>query len=102
MSNVFIILLSAYALLTFLVALMALGRRMQYSSALAICFFMTPVLGLVAILQSDRTIRTSHYTTRYQCKRCNYEFTENAAYCSLCDEEGEQSELEPIRKMLIN
>ncbi len=92
--------IASYALLAVLVAFMAFGRRMDYSSAFVLCFFMTPIFGIFAIMKSDKTIRISHYTTRYQCTVCNYEFTEEAAYCSLCGENGEEAKVVPIRKIL--
>ena len=78
----------AYLIFTFLVTVLAANRRMSMGNAFTLSFFLTPLLGLFAILKTDKTIKITHYTTKYHCPRCQAEFTSYKKYCPSCLSEG--------------
>ena len=84
-----------------MVAFLAIGRRISFAGALVTSVFMSPLVGLIATLKSDKNIKIKYYTTRYSCPVCNYEFTEQKEHCSFCKEMGNTTKLEPKRILIV-
>ncbi len=78
----------AYLIFTFLVTALAVNRRISMGNAFTLSFFLTPLLGLLAILKTDKTIKITHYATKYHCPRCQAEFNTHKEYCPSCLAEG--------------
>jgi hypothetical protein len=89
-----------YVGVSVLVTMLAFGRRISFGGAFLTSLFLSPVVGLIAILKSDKNIKVNYYATRYVCPKCNFEYTEPKLYCSLCKEMGHNVKLEP-KRMLI-
>lgn len=83
-----------------MVAFLTIGRRISFVGALVTSVFMSPVVGLITIIKSDKNIKVKYYTTRYSCPVCKYEYTEQKENCSFCKEMGNTVKLEP-KRMLI-
>ena len=88
-----------YVSLSFLVALLAFGRRISFAGALFTSVLMSPLVGLIAILKSEKNIKVKHYTNRYICPRCNIEYTQKKNTCDFCDEMGVTEELIPTKTL---
>jgi len=93
-------LIITYLMISVMVTMFAIGRRISFAGAFFTSIFMSPLLGLIAILKTDKIIRIKHYSTKYVCPKCNIEHNENLEYCSFCREMGKLSKLEK-RKVLI-
>jgi len=78
----------AYLLFTFLVSVLAANRRISMGNAFTFSFFLTPILGLFTVLKTDKTIKITHYVTKYHCPRCQAAFDTNKEYCPSCLSEG--------------
>lgn len=90
-----------YIGISVLVAFLAIGRRISFAGAFFTSVFMSPLVGLVAILNSDKNIKVKYYTTRYSCPECKYEYTEQKEYCSFCKKKGITVKLEPKQILLL-
>lgn len=75
-----------------LVSLLALRRRISITGAFLVSLFMSPIIGLITILKSQRNIIIKHYNTRYICPECNTEQSSKDHVCGLCDEMGKKIE----------
>ncbi len=87
----------AYLLLSFIVTTFAIERRISLGSAFTVSFFLTPVLGLLAILKSDKKVKITHYYTKYYCPSCHSEFTSGGDYCPVCLKKGIKIKPEKIK-----
>jgi hypothetical protein len=90
-----------YLALSVLVTLFATGRRISFAGAFVTSVFLSPLVGLVAIIKSDKNIRVKFYATRYVCPNCNYEYTEEKTHCSFCGEMGNEEKLKPNKLLLL-
>ncbi len=77
-----------YLVITLIVTAFATGKRISFANAFTYSFFMTPFVGLLAVLKSEKKVKITHYVTRYSCPRCNAKFTSETEYCPSCLEEG--------------
>ncbi len=89
-----------YIGISVMVALFAFGRRISFAGAFFTSVFLSPLVGIIAILKTDKNIRVKHYTTRYVCPKCNIEYTEEKENCSFCLEMGEKIKVKPTRILL--
>jgi hypothetical protein len=83
-----------------LVAFLAIGRRISFAGAFFTSVFMSPLVGLIAILKTDKNLKIKYYITRYSCPVCNYEYTEEKECCNFCKEMGNTVKLEPKRILI--
>lgn len=93
-------LLITYIIASVLVTLLATGRRISFSGAFITSLLMSPVIGLITILKTEKNINIKHYTTRYVCPECNIEYTQEKDCCDFCKEMGKEIKLEPNRVLL--
>ncbi len=93
-------LLITYIIASVLVTLLAIGRRISLSGAFITSLLMSPVIGLITILKTEKNINIKHYTTRYVCPECNIEYTQEKDCCDFCKEMGKEIKLEPNRVLL--
>jgi len=89
-----------YIGLSILVAAFASGRRISFAGAFFTSVFMSPLVGIIAILKSERNMMVKHYTTRYVCPKCNFEYTEDKEHCDFCYEMGKTVKLESVRILI--
>ena len=90
-----------YFVLSVLVTFFAVGRRISFAGAFVTSVFLSPLVGLVAVLKSEKNIKVKYYATRYVCPKCNYEYTEEKTHCSLCGEMGKVEKLKPNKLLLL-
>lgn len=83
-----------------LVAAFAYGRRISFAGAFFTSVFMSPLVGIVAIIKSDKNMLVKHYSTRYVCPNCNFEYTEDKEHCDFCYEMGETVKLKSVRILI--
>ena len=95
-------LIIAYIVISVMVTLFAIGRRISFAGAFFTSVFLSPIVGLIAILKTDKNIVVSHYTTRYVCPECNIEYTEEKDHCSFCQEMGKETTLVPKRVIMTD
>jgi len=88
-----------YLLVAVLVSAFAVDRRISVGEAFTISFFLTPVMGLLAILKSGKKIKITHYINNYHCPRCNTEYKSDKDYCPYCLSEGVK--IKPEKTMSI-
>ncbi len=88
-----------YIIAAVLVSALAIDRRISVGEAFTISFFLTPVIGLFAILRTDKKIKITHYINTYHCPRCHAEFKSNGEYCPNCLSEG--VEVKPEKTMSV-
>ena len=46
--------------------------------------FLTPIVGIISIIKTDKTIITHHYSMVSSCATCNYEIDEIIKKCPEC------------------
>ena len=80
--------IAVYLILTLAVTAFAMDKRISLASAFTFSFFMTPLIGLLAVIKSEKKVKITHYATRYSCPRCNAKFSSETEYCPSCLEEG--------------
>jgi len=90
-----------YFLSAIVVSLLSIGRRISFINALTISIFLTPISGLITVLNTGRSLRVSRYITKYQCPQCKKEFTEPYFICPKCEEKMLQMNLHQIKNMQI-
>lgn len=83
-----------------LVALFASGRRISFAGAFFTSILMSPLVGILAILKSEKNMLIKHYATRYVCPKCNFEYTEEKEHCDFCNEMGKTIKLESVRILI--
>lgn len=93
--------LITYISASVLVTLFATGRRISFTGAFVTSLLMSPIVGLITILKTERKISIKHYSTRYVCPVCNIEYTQEKNSCVFCKEMGKEIKLEP-KRVLIN
>ena len=94
------LLIITYLGISVAIAFLAMGRRISFAGALITSVFMSPFVGLIAILKSERNLTIKYYTTRYICPKCNFEYTEDNEHCGFCQEMGRTVKLEPTRILI--
>ncbi len=90
-----------YCLSAVVVSLLSFGRRISFINALTISIFLTPISGLITVLNTGRSLRVSRYITRYQCPQCKIEFIEPHFICPRCEEKKLQIDLHQIKHLQI-
>ncbi|OFY51714.1 MAG: hypothetical protein A2W85_08675 [Bacteroidetes bacterium GWF2_41_31] len=90
-----------YFLSAVAVSLISFGRRISFTNALTISIFLTPIIGLITVLNIGRSLRVSRYITKYQCPQCKKEFTEPHFICPQCEEKKLQIDLHQIKHLQI-
>ena len=91
--------LIGYILISALVSLLSVGRRISYAGVLTISLFLTPVIGLVAVLRAEHSLNISHYVTRFSCPHCQMQFTEPHTFCPFCSENQIPVRLLEVKQM---
>jgi len=93
-------LLISYISASILVTLLAIGRRISFSGAFITSLLMSPIIGIITILKSEKIISIKHYSTRYVCPQCNIEYNQEKDCCDFCKEMGKEIKLEPKRVLI--
>ena len=93
-------LLITYISASILVTLLATGRRISFAGAFITSLLMSPIIGIIAILKSEKNISIKHYSTRYVCPVCNIEYSHEKECCDFCKEMGKEIKLESKRVLI--
>jgi len=93
-------LLITYISASILVTLLAIGRRISFAGAFITSLLMSPIIGIITILKSEKNISIKHYSTRYVCPECNIEYNQEKDCCDFCKEMGKEIKLEPKRVLI--
>ncbi len=80
--------IALYLIGVLLVTIVATGKRISIGNAFTVSFFMTPIIGLLAVFQSEKKVKITRYVSHYSCPRCNAKFNSEVEYCPSCLEEG--------------
>jgi len=89
-----------YVGISIMVALFAFGRRISFAGVFFTSVLLSPLVGIFAILKTDKNIRVKHYTTRYVCPKCNIEYAQEKEFCTFCLEMGEKINIKSTRVLL--
>ena len=93
-------LLISYISASILVTLFAIGRRISFAGAFFTSLVMSPIVGLITVLKTEKNIHIKHYSTRYVCPECNIEYTQQKQCCDFCKEMGKEIDLKPTRVLI--
>lgn len=84
-----------YLLLTISIVKIGSERKCGGIKALIVSLFLTPIAGLIYVLNSP--LKNLLKTIHYRCSKCGLEYTSNHKYCPSCLTDGENFRLEKIK-----
>ncbi len=78
--------LITYLAISIVVSFFSFGKRISFFDALMINIFLTPIVGIISIIKTDKIIKTHHYSMISVCNTCNYEIDDIIKKCPECGE----------------
>lgn len=88
-----IIAVIVYLVLSLTVAFFGKARTVGFIQALIISVLLTPITGLIVVLNSSKLIL--YHIVQHECPECGFSFDSNHDSCPLCIKEGKYVMLTP-------
>lgn len=96
--NIWVLLAVSYTLTCLFIGLIGTKRRIGFKQSILLSVFLTPIIGLYAVLKSPKRIDYRVY--RYKCSRCKFSFTDQYAYCPHCEQDGVKVSLNRVKRTM--
>ena len=83
-----------YLFIVISIAKLGSGRTCGGIKSLIVSLFLTPIIGLIYVLNSSQ--KNMLKIIHYRCPVCGLEYTSKHRYCPSCEKEGKSNHLEKI------
>jgi Zn finger protein HypA/HybF involved in hydrogenase expression len=78
------LLVFTYLIIGIIIASFSFGKRISFVNVFLISVFLTPIVGLISIFRSEKTIIMHHYRMLSSCNKCETEVEGINTVCPNC------------------